>query len=240
MTINYRVFYSFRSASADPARGSGDIAATPMILAGPTGRGPYRRFFKRAFDITAIVLAAPAVDKTIAVFTDPTALTLIGLLQTYDGQPKPVSTIGGSGTPVITYKAGSTTSTTPPTNAGSYVVSAQIGTGPSAVVKAGTLVIAKAPLLFIADNQRRLINYSNLFLNYRIEGLVGGNTQITGLKWLGFSTAANENSPGGSYPIVGKGGTADNYLIIERAGTLVVATSRICSRLSTEHGPAII
>ena len=67
MTINYRVFYSFRSASADPARGSGDIAATPMILAGPTGRGPYRRFFKRAFDITAIVLAAPAVLPIVAI-----------------------------------------------------------------------------------------------------------------------------------------------------------------------------
>lgn len=67
MTINYREFYSFRSASADPAQGSDDIAATPMIVASPTGRGPYRRFFKRAFDITAIALAAPAVLPIVAI-----------------------------------------------------------------------------------------------------------------------------------------------------------------------------
>ncbi len=67
MTINYREFYSFRSASADPARGSDDIAAIPMITASPTGRGPYRRFFKRVFDITAIVLAAPAVVPIVAI-----------------------------------------------------------------------------------------------------------------------------------------------------------------------------
>ena len=67
MTINYREFYSFRSASVDPARGSGDIGATPMILTSPMGRGPYRRFFKRAFDITAIVLAAPAVLPIVVI-----------------------------------------------------------------------------------------------------------------------------------------------------------------------------
>ncbi len=67
MMINYREFYSFRSASANPARGSGDTAATPMVSASPTGRGPYRRFFKRAFDITAIVLAAPAVLPIVAI-----------------------------------------------------------------------------------------------------------------------------------------------------------------------------
>ena len=67
MTINYREFYSFRSASVDPARGSGDIGATPMMLTSPMGRGPYRRFFKRAFDITAIVLAAPAVLPIVVI-----------------------------------------------------------------------------------------------------------------------------------------------------------------------------
>ncbi len=67
MTINYREFYSFRSASAGPAAGAGDFAATPMVVACPTGRGPYRRFFKRAFDITAIVLAAPAVLPIVAI-----------------------------------------------------------------------------------------------------------------------------------------------------------------------------
>ncbi len=67
MTINYREFYGFRSTTADPARGSDDIRLAPAGEVAPTGRGPYRRFFKRALDVTAIVLALPAVLPVVAV-----------------------------------------------------------------------------------------------------------------------------------------------------------------------------
>ena len=67
MTINYSEFYSVRSASAGAAQCTDGSAATPMIVPSPTGRGPYRRFFKRAFDITAIVLAVPAVLPIVVV-----------------------------------------------------------------------------------------------------------------------------------------------------------------------------
>ncbi|MFC3181709.1 sugar transferase [Cypionkella sinensis] len=67
MTINYREFYSFRSASADAEERSDDLAASRLVAVSPTGRGPYRRFFKRAFDVTAIVVAAPAVLPIVAV-----------------------------------------------------------------------------------------------------------------------------------------------------------------------------
>ena len=72
MTINYKEFYSFRPASGDAARGfdgrgPDEIAAAWLIEASPTGRGPYRRFFKRALDLTAIVLAAPAVLPIVAI-----------------------------------------------------------------------------------------------------------------------------------------------------------------------------
>lgn len=67
MTINYREFYTFRSASPDAERRCDDLASPRLVAVSPTGRGPYRRFFKRAFDVTAIVLAAPAVLPIVAV-----------------------------------------------------------------------------------------------------------------------------------------------------------------------------
>ncbi|MDZ4310142.1 MAG: sugar transferase [Cypionkella sp.] len=67
MTINYKEFYSFRSASADPVQGADDIVIASLVEACPSGRGPYRQFFKRAFDIVAIVLAAPVVMPIVAI-----------------------------------------------------------------------------------------------------------------------------------------------------------------------------
>ncbi|MDB5658706.1 MAG: Sugar transferase [Cypionkella sp.] len=67
MTINYPDFYNIRSVPADAANSFNDQSATPLADVRPSGRGPYRRFFKRAFDIAAIVLAAPAVLPIVAV-----------------------------------------------------------------------------------------------------------------------------------------------------------------------------
>ena len=67
MTINYSEFYSFRSASGDAGQGADDIGLALLGEAAPSGRGPYRRFFKRALDLSAIVLAAPVVVPIVAI-----------------------------------------------------------------------------------------------------------------------------------------------------------------------------
>ncbi len=172
----------------------------------------------------ASVQAAPSVDRIITVSANPTTLTLIGLQQTYDGQPKPVSTLGGSGVPVITYKVNGANTTNPPTNAGSYPVEALIGAGATAVRKSGTLVIAKAPLIVIPDDQRKLIFYhQNFEMTYRLEGLKGSDIPTTALNSSPLiTTTARSNSPRGRYPINARGGASVNYSMIYRTGTLTI------------------
>ncbi|GLS85397.1 hypothetical protein GCM10010873_03700 [Cypionkella aquatica] len=67
MTINYQDFFNYRSTSADPDKAADLAPLGAMVKVNPSGRGPYRRFFKRAFDVTAILLAAPAVVPVVAI-----------------------------------------------------------------------------------------------------------------------------------------------------------------------------
>jgi hypothetical protein len=172
----------------------------------------------------ASVLAAPSVDRIITVSASPRTLTLVGLQQTYDGQPKPVSTLGGSGVPVITYKVNGANTTNPPTNAGSYPVEAVIGSGATAVRRSGALVIAKAPLIVIPDDQRQLIFYNQNFeMTYRLEGLKGSDSSATALNSSPLiTTTARSNSPRGRYPINARGGASADYSMIYRTGTLTI------------------
>jgi exopolysaccharide production protein ExoY len=68
MTVSFSDFESdfqrVRSVFADPSEGALPVQA---VQAQPIGRGPYRRFFKRMLDVTAIVLAVPVVLPVIAV-----------------------------------------------------------------------------------------------------------------------------------------------------------------------------
>lgn len=201
------------------------LLSGPAVLVGSTltftGTGAVKVRASQAGN--ASVLAAPFVDKTIAVSANPTTLTLIGLLRTYDGLPKPVSTLGGSGIPVITYKVSGANTTTAPTNAGSYPVEAVIGSGITAVKKSGTLVIAKAPLIVTPDGQRQLIYFQFVDLTYRLDGLKGSDTALTAfIKWPQISTTATFTSPRGVYPITAKGATSANYDILYRTGSLTV------------------
>lgn len=89
--------------------------------------------------------AAPSVQRTITVKPDPTGLTLVDLVKTYNGQPQEAGVVGAGDTDVaVTYKVvGTVYRTEPPTQAGQYAVKAVAGT----VTKTGTLVISPAPCM---------------------------------------------------------------------------------------------
>lgn len=63
MTMSYPDFISIRLAltSSDASQ------ATTQLEVKPTANGPYRSYFKRLFDITAIVMAAPVVVPVVLV-----------------------------------------------------------------------------------------------------------------------------------------------------------------------------
>jgi WD40 repeat protein len=179
------------------------VPGTVQVRATQTGDGVYA--------------AAPAVTRTLAVRTDPTVLTLIDLAQTYDGNPKPIRTLGGTA-PVITYRIGAVTGPTVPTNAGRYPVT--VADGP--VTKTGTLVIAKAVLHVSPDDKRKFAGRANPALSAVISGYQGADTPAVVTTAPVLSTTAMLNSPRGSYPITARGGAALNYTFNYRQGTMVV------------------
>lgn len=67
MTVSFSDFDSdfqrVRSVFADPSE---DALPPQAVQAQPIGRGPYRNFFKRMLDVTAIVMAVPVVLPVIA------------------------------------------------------------------------------------------------------------------------------------------------------------------------------
>ena len=161
--------------------------------------------------------AATPVVKTVIVKADPTVLTLVNLSQRYDGTPKFISALG-EGSAIITYKAGTTYVTTPPTAAGSYAVSAVAG----AVTKTGTLIIAKAHLYVTPDNKRKFAGQPNPALTYTITGYQGGDTAAVITKAPVPATTTTLASVGGVYPITASAATALNYSFIYLQGTMVV------------------
>lgn len=163
--------------------------------------------------------AANSVTKSIVVTTAPTVLTFISLAQTYDGTPKPISTIGGSN-PVITYSIGGVDGSVAPTNAGSYPVKAVDG----AVTKSGTLVIAKAILTVTPDDQRKFVGQPTPALTFDIAGFKGMDTSAVVIKTPMLTTAATANSVGGVYPITASAAAAVNYSFDYQQGSLLVET----------------
>jgi hypothetical protein len=157
--------------------------------------------------------AAPTITKTIKVMPDPTVLTLLDLAQTYDGSPKPISTIGAVN-PTITYSIGGVFGPTPPTQAGSYPVKAD--------GKSGTLVISKALLTVTPDHQQKFAGQPNPPLTMVITGFQGADTASVLTKPVTLTTTAKTSSPGGFYPITASGATAQSYNFRYQTGTMVV------------------
>ncbi len=170
-------------------------------------------------------LAAADVKQSFAVTAAATALTLTNLIQTYTGTPRAIGTVGGTGTPVISYTIGGVKGTTPPTNAGSYPVEAVIGTGPTAVKKTGSLVINKAPLIIAADDKRKFTGQDNPALTFAYSGFLGSDNALNALsKAPTVATTATKTSPGGNHPITPTGGAATNYAFVYVKGNMKVET----------------
>jgi uncharacterized delta-60 repeat protein len=164
-------------------------------------------------------LAAADVKQSFTVTAAATALTLTNLIQTYTGTPRAIGTVGGVGTPMITY--GATNSATPPTNAGTYPVKA-IAAG---VTKTGSLVINKAPLIIAADDKRKFTGQDNPALSFAYSGFLSSDNALNALsKAPTVATTATKTSPGGLYPITPVGGTATNYAFVYVKGSLNVET----------------
>ena len=165
--------------------------------------------------------AAPVLLRTFIVKADPTTLTLVDLIKTYNGQSQEVGIIGANAADVVvTYRVGTTYSEEPPKNTGQYLVKAVVG----AVTKTGTLVINPAPLYVNVENKRRLVGEDNPALTVLFEGFIGSDSLGLVLsKPINLATTAIKTSPVGSYAITSSGGAVTaNYKLVHRPGTLVV------------------
>lgn len=163
-------------------------------------------------------LAAKSVVQKFKVNAAATALTLTDLLQTYDGSPKDIGVVGGVANTIF-YTINKVKGTTPPTAAGSYAVEAVAGT----VKKTGTLVIAKAPLIVAAADQRKFVGQANPALTFAFSGFIGNDHAGNSFtKAVTVTTKATATSPGGSYPITPAGGLANNYALVYVNGNLQV------------------
>jgi hypothetical protein len=121
-----------------------------------------------------------AVTLTGGQTVNPTVLqasvTLDGLVQTYDGGPKPitVSTDPAGLTVDVTYDG----SATVPTDAGSYAVLATVNAPGYQGTEAGTLVVSPRPITVTADAQSKVAGAPDPALTYRITSgsLIAGDS----------------------------------------------------------------
>jgi spore germination protein GerM len=163
--------------------------------------------------------AARPVRRSLTVKANPSGLTLSNLTQTYDGTPRPISVLGNVQTPAVSYTINNLSSTTPPTAAGNYPVSAFA----DGVLRRGTLVITRASLIVQPDDQSRHLGQTNPELTLTLTGMVPGEDPDNVLtRPISITTQAKESSPPGVYPITSSGGAAANYTLTHQPGTLVV------------------
>ncbi|GEP46415.1 MBG domain-containing protein [Brevifollis gellanilyticus] len=168
--------------------------------------------------------AATPVVRTIQVKPDPTppSFVITSLLQRYDGQEKGVYVVGSETVDEITYKVGGVYTPTGPTDAGSYPVKVVAGT----TTKTATLVITKAPLLIIPDDQQKAAGQPNPPLTYSVVSydVYRDPQEVVFTKPPVLTTKATPTSPGGLYPITASGATAVNYSFIYLPAHLTVTT----------------
>jgi formylglycine-generating enzyme required for sulfatase activity len=164
---------------------------------------------------------APArpVVRSIRVLAEPAGLTLAGLNQVYDGLPKPVTVLSSTGTVTVTYKVGGINTALAPSIAGRYPVQVRDDNQ----TRRGTLVIERATLNVLANDQTRWVGQPNPSLDLTFDGWQGGDSAATALLTpVRVSTSAKTTSAAGLYPITTRGGSAANYRLVHHPGTLLV------------------
>ncbi len=146
----------------------------------------------------------------------PATVTLGNLTQTYDGQPKAVTvTTDPAGLKVeVTYNG----SAAPPVNAGSYAVVATINEANYQGSASGTLTINKRAASVTAVDTYKTFGQDNPALKATVVGQAAGGDIIN----YSLSTAANQCSNAGSYPIVVTLGSNPNYNVSTTNGTLTI------------------
>lgn len=167
-------------------------------------------------------LPATPILRTITVLADPavTALTLTNLAQTYDGSPRTIGVLGATDA-VIGYKVGANYVSEAPILPGKYTVRAVAGT----TTKSGTLIIAKAPLFVLPDDQRKFAGQPNPALTFTYSGFVPGDTQENSVLTAPvLATKASVKSAGGLYPITASRGTSVKYAFVYQTGSMLVET----------------
>ncbi len=184
-----------------------------------TGTGKVKLQATQAGD--AFHAAAPAVVKTIAVTANPPSLTLLNLNQTFTGMPLGITTIGGVGPVNVRYQVEGTFVSDPPFEAGSYHVRATDSTG----TLTGTLIIGRAPLYVIPENQSKFVGENNPDLFFSYDGWLTDEQSSEITVPPVARTTATKASVGGQYPITVSGGKPPpNYYFVYRQATLAVYT----------------
>jgi hypothetical protein len=89
----------------------------------------------------------------------------------------------------------------------------------------GTLTVTPAALTISADNQSRLYGATNPVFTASYAGLVNGDTASSLSGTLTVTTAADTNSPVGTYPIVASGLSSGNYATTFANGTLTITAA---------------
>ena len=140
----------------------------------------------------------------------------------------------GNVIPAILYvSSDGTSSTTPPTAAGTYTFK-PIGSEDYEYTNNGTLIITPAPLtatvgdVLVKDNEKPefVVSYSGFVNGETADAVVTGTPTYTVTK-DGAEVSADENGyfPAGEYTVTASGLTATNYTITYKVGTLTVETS---------------
>lgn len=162
---------------------------------------------------------ASAVTRAVSV-SAPTGATvsLAATTRTYTGQPQTVTATTSPPGLRVTYRyqlGKAAPSEVPPTEAGTYAVTASLDLPGLTVAPAkASLKILKAPLTVTGDSVERLVGQANPPLSLVYSGFLGDD----GADDLDVPptpvTSARPNSPAGRYPVTFTGGSDNNYAFV--------------------------
>ncbi len=137
--------------------------------------------------------------------------------------------VNGDGTNVLTGSPVISTTTTTNSPVGDYPITISQGTLSAAnyvlAFVNGTLSVTNAVLGITADSTNRMYGAANPVFTVSYNGFVNGDTAGVLGGALVVSSAADTNSPVGTYPIVASGLTASNYVFSYTNGVLEVTNA---------------
>jgi hypothetical protein len=183
-------------------------------------------------------LSVATAGNFIIAKATPTLSVTLGTY-TYNGSPQgpgvtETNTGGSTSTPSFIYVGtGSTTypsSSTKPTNAGSYQVTASVVSDANylaASSSATSFTISKVTLTIIADNKTKTQGDPNPSFTFTYSGFVAGENPSSLTTIPSATCSANNSSAVGSYPIIPAGGVAANYTFVYQNGILTITAPLI-------------